>query len=89
MSLDCRDAIAQEQKDYDERNFREHRAVYGPYISKLPADMLAVITMHRLMSLLMSDQEHGYVKVLYAALQIGEAVEQEVLFYLLSLTLPL
>ncbi|KAG0631342.1 hypothetical protein M758_1G245900 [Ceratodon purpureus] len=76
-----RDAIAQEQKDYDDRNFREHRAVYGPFMAQLPADMLAVITMHRLMSLLMSDQEHGCVKVLHAALQIGEAVEQEVGIY--------
>lgn len=47
-------------------------------MAQLPADMLAVITMHRLMGLLMSDQEHGCVKVLIAALQIGEAVEQEV-----------
>ena len=76
-SLDCRDAIAQEQKDYEDRNFRDHRA--GPFMAQLPSDMLAVITMHRLMSLLMSDQEHGCVKVLHAALQIGEAVEQEVL----------
>nr|CAC95163.1 RNA polymerase [Physcomitrium patens] len=76
-----RDAIAQEQKDYEERNFREHRAIYGPFLAKLPADMLAVITMHRLMSLLMSDQEHGCVKVVHAALQIGEAVEQEVGIY--------
>lgn len=76
-----RDAIAQEQKDYEDRNFREHRAVYGPFMAQLPSDMLAVITMHRLMSLLMSDQEHGCVKVLHAALQIGEAVEQEVGIY--------
>lgn len=52
--------------------------MYGPYMCQLPADMLAVITMHRLMGLLMCDQEHGCVKVIHAAVVIGEAVEQEV-----------
>jgi DNA-directed RNA polymerase len=73
-----RDAIQQEQKEFENLEFREHRSTYGPFMAQLPADMLAVITMHRLMGLLMSDQEHGCVKVLIAALQIGEAVEQEV-----------
>lgn len=76
----CRDSILEEQRAYANREHREHRSMYGPYICQLPADMLAVITMHRLMGLLMSDQEHGCVKVVLAAVQIGEAVEQEVAF---------
>ncbi|KAG0611165.1 hypothetical protein M758_7G120400 [Ceratodon purpureus] len=73
-----RDGILEEQRAYANREHREHRSMYGPYICQLPADMLAVITMHRLMGLLMSDQEHGCVKVIHAAVVIGEAVEQEV-----------
>jgi DNA-directed RNA polymerase len=73
-----RDGILEEQKAYANREHREHRSMYGPYICQLPADMLAVITMHRLMGLLMSDQEHGCVTVIHAAVVIGEAVEQEV-----------
>lgn len=73
-----RDGILEEQKAYANREHREHRSMYGPYICQLPADMLAVITMHRLMALLLSDQEHGCVKVIHAAVVIGEAVEQEV-----------
>jgi len=76
--LGGRDGICEEQRAYANREHREHRSVYGPYICQLPADMLAVITMHRLMGLLMSDQEHGCVKVIHAAVVIGEAVEQEV-----------
>ena len=74
-----RDGILEEQRAYANREHREHRSMYGPYICQLPADMLAVITMHRLMGLLMSDQEHGCVKVIHAAVVIGEAVEQEVM----------
>lgn len=73
-----RDGILEEQRGYANREHREHRSTYGPFICQLPADMLAVITMHRLMGLLMSDQEHGCVKVIHAAVVIGEAVEQEV-----------
>lgn len=76
--LGGRDGILEEQRAYANREHREHRSMYGPYICQIPADMLAVITMHRLMGLLMSDQEHGCVKVIHAAVVIGEAVEQEV-----------
>ncbi|CAM6076268.1 unnamed protein product [Sphagnum tenellum] len=73
-----RDGIIEEQKAYQRREQREDRSMYGPYLAQLPADMLAVITMHRLMGLLMSDMDNGSVKVVHAAIQIGEAVEQEV-----------
>jgi len=76
--LGGRDGIREEQRAYSNREYREQRSVYGPYICQLPADMLAVITMHKLMGLLMSDQEHGCVKVVHAAVIIGEAIEQEV-----------
>jgi DNA-directed RNA polymerase len=79
VGLGCfRDGIIEEQKAYQRREQREDRSMYGPYLAQLPADMLAVITMHRLMGLLMSDMDNGSVKVVHAAIQIGEAVEQEV-----------
>lgn len=51
----------------------------APYFDRLPADMMAVITMHKLMSLLMTaGGGDGCVRVVQAACQIGEAIEQEV-----------
>ncbi|XP_010943346.1 DNA-directed RNA polymerase 2B, chloroplastic/mitochondrial isoform X2 [Elaeis guineensis] len=70
-----RDKIAAEQEKCREvRN----RAAYGPYIGQLPADMMAVITMHKLMSLLMTSGSNGSVLVVQAACQVGSAIEQEV-----------
>lgn len=78
--MTCRDAIAEEQSSYSKLEFRENRSRYGPFLSQLPASQLAVITMHSLMVLLMSKSERDWVKVIQAALHIGEAVEQEVKF---------
>ncbi|KAJ7520204.1 hypothetical protein O6H91_20G072100 [Diphasiastrum complanatum] len=72
-----RDAITAELRSIEAGEYREDRSVYGPYVKQLPADMLAVITMHRLMGLLMHDTDAGAVRLVYAALQIGDAVEQE------------
>ncbi|PRQ53261.1 putative DNA-directed RNA polymerase [Rosa chinensis] len=55
----------------------KNKAAYGPYMDKLPADMMSVITMHKLMGLLMTG-EHGSCRVVSAACTIGEAIEQEV-----------
>nr|CCW03244.1 DNA-dependent RNA polymerase [Physcomitrium patens] len=74
-----RDAIAEEQRAFSELEFRGERASYGPFLCQLPPSQLAVITMHCLLALVMSNEKMGYVKVIQAALHIGEAVEQEVL----------
>ncbi|KAL3693501.1 hypothetical protein R1sor_007152 [Riccia sorocarpa] len=77
-----KNAIEAEQKAVQDLDFRAHRAGYGPFLCQLPADMLAVITMHKIMGMLMSDLTHGgCVKVVSAAANIGEAVEQEVGIY--------
>eukprot|EP00249_Psilotum_nudum_P022981 c28710_g1_i1 orf=906-4160(-) len=76
-----RDAILAEQKAIHNQEFSKDRANYGPYLVQLPADMLAVLTMHRLMSLLMKENEHGCIRLVRAAIAIGEAVEQEVEIY--------
>lgn len=70
-----RDAIASEQ-DLCEKGM--NRTAYAPYFNILPADMMAVITMHKLMGVLMTGGGHGNAKLVQAAIHIGEAIEHEV-----------
>lgn len=56
----------------------KNKAAYAPYFDQLPADMMSVITMHKLMGLLMTGGERGGAKVVGAACLVGEAIEQEV-----------
>ncbi|KAG9144070.1 hypothetical protein Leryth_013720, partial [Lithospermum erythrorhizon] len=69
--------IAEEQ-DFCLRG--KSKATHAKYFNLLPADKMAVITMHKLMALLMTgtDDHHGYAKVVHAACSIGDAIEQEV-----------
>ncbi|CAA0828792.1 DNA-directed RNA polymerase 1- mitochondrial [Striga hermonthica] len=69
-----KNAIVAEQELYKEG---KNRTAYAPYIDRLPADMMAVITMHKLMALLMSGGCNGSARVVKAALNVGEAIEQE------------
>uniref|UniRef100_A0A7N0T8Q2 DNA-directed RNA polymerase n=1 Tax=Kalanchoe fedtschenkoi TaxID=63787 RepID=A0A7N0T8Q2_KALFE len=52
-------------------------ASYAQYFNQLPADMMAVLTMHKLVGLLMTGTDGGRVRVVKAACSIGEAVEHE------------
>lgn len=70
-----RDKIVEEQESCREG---KNRGAYAPYFDELPADMMAVITMHKLMALLMTGGENGSARVVQAACSIGEAIEQEV-----------
>ncbi|KAL0424534.1 UNVERIFIED_CONTAM: DNA-directed RNA polymerase 2, chloroplastic/mitochondrial [Sesamum radiatum] len=70
-----RDKIAEEQEFIRKG---KSKAAYAKYFDLLPADMMAVITMHKLMGLLMTEGEHGCARVVQAACIIGDAVEQEV-----------
>ncbi|XP_034226012.1 DNA-directed RNA polymerase 1, mitochondrial isoform X2 [Prunus dulcis] len=71
-----RDAIAADQDSCKQPNSRQSHA---PYFDHLPADKMAVITMHKLMGLLMTNNGGiGSVRVVQAACAIGEAIEQEV-----------
>ncbi|KAE8648775.1 DNA-directed RNA polymerase 1B, mitochondrial [Cucumis sativus] len=71
-----RDAIVAEQESV---KFKRSSPSHALYFHLLPADMMAVITMHKLMGLLMSDIEGGgSVRVTQAASGIGEAIENEV-----------
>ncbi|XP_077237659.1 DNA-directed RNA polymerase 1B, mitochondrial-like [Tasmannia lanceolata] len=60
--------------------FREgkNKVAYSQQFDQLPAEMMAVITMHKLMGLLMTGGENGCARVVQAACQIGEAIEHEV-----------
>ncbi|KAL9246229.1 hypothetical protein vseg_019791 [Gypsophila vaccaria] len=69
-----KDAIKAEQ---DLCKLGKNRGAYAPYFDELPADMMAVITMHKLMGLLMSNSGHGSATVVQASVQIGEAIEHE------------
>ncbi|GAB2280148.1 DNA-directed RNA polymerase 1B, mitochondrial [Dionaea muscipula] len=55
----------------------KHRATFAPYFDQLPADMMALITMHKLMALLMIGGGHGNARVVQASLNVGEAIEHE------------
>ncbi|KAL1563208.1 DNA-directed RNA polymerase 2, chloroplastic/mitochondrial [Salvia divinorum] len=70
-----RDKIAEEQEVI--RNGKS-KAGHGKYFVLLPADMMAVVTMHKLMGLLMTGGDHGCARVVQAACAIGDAIEQEV-----------
>ncbi|XP_042443575.1 DNA-directed RNA polymerase 1B, mitochondrial-like [Zingiber officinale] len=69
-----RDQIAAEQ----ERCKGQTKLPYAPFFNLLPADMMAIITMHKLMSLLMTGRGDGIVRVGPASCNVGEAIEQEV-----------
>ncbi|XP_052198727.1 DNA-directed RNA polymerase 1B, mitochondrial isoform X2 [Diospyros lotus] len=69
-----RDAILAEQRLCVEG---KNRSAYAPYFDQLPADMMAVITMHKLMGLLMTGGGQGGARVVQAACHIGEAIENE------------
>ncbi|GAB2248408.1 hypothetical protein Droror1_Dr00008290 [Drosera rotundifolia] len=61
----------------------KNRATCTPHFDQLPAGMMAVITMHRLVAMLMSGggQTQGTVRVVAAACNIGEAIEHEAKIY--------
>ncbi|KAJ4755143.1 DNA-directed RNA polymerase [Rhynchospora pubera] len=59
----------------------KNRANYAEFFNCLPADMMAVITMHKMMSLMMTGNGDGSVRVVQAALNIGESIEHEARIY--------
>lgn len=69
-----RDAIVAEQ----EMCRVSKKLSHAHYFDLLPADMMAVISMHKLMGLLMAGRASGGARVVQAASQIGEAIENEV-----------
>ncbi|CAO2825253.1 unnamed protein product [Amaranthus hypochondriacus] len=74
-----RDSIMEEQELIRQGKCR---AGYALYFDQLPADMMAIITMHKLMGMLMTGSGYGTAKVVPVACAIGEAIEQEVRIHL-------
>ncbi|PIA31839.1 hypothetical protein AQUCO_04800023v1 [Aquilegia coerulea] len=70
-----KEAIEKEQKLQKQK---KQKASYAYHIGLLPADKMAVIVMHKMMGLLMIDRDDGYVRLVQAAVQVGDAIEQEV-----------
>ncbi|XP_042448640.1 DNA-directed RNA polymerase 1B, mitochondrial-like [Zingiber officinale] len=70
-----RDQVASEQEKTKDI---KSRLPHAPFFNHLPADMMAVITMHKLMSLLMVSSGGGSAPIVKAACNVGEAIEQEV-----------
>ncbi|KAK1292190.1 hypothetical protein QJS10_CPB17g00167 [Acorus calamus] len=70
-----RDAILKEQVLQVEK---KQKAAYATHIGLLPADKMAVIVMHKMMRLLMTGEDEGSVRVVQAAVHVGEAIESEV-----------
>jgi DNA-directed RNA polymerase, mitochondrial len=79
-----RDKILEEQEWCRSPRNRSH---HSEFFDSLPADMMAVITMHKMMSLLMAGNGDGSVRVVQAANAIGEAIEHEVRVKVLLFTL--
>ncbi|XP_057996187.1 DNA-directed RNA polymerase 1B, mitochondrial isoform X2 [Hevea brasiliensis] len=72
-----RDAIAAEQELCKQKSGKLSLG-HGQYFEALPADMMAVITMHKMMGLLMtSNGGNGSIRVVQAACAVGEAIEHE------------
>ncbi|KAJ3698257.1 hypothetical protein LUZ61_001962 [Rhynchospora tenuis] len=59
----------------------KNRANYAEFFNCIPADMMAVITMHKMMSLMMTGHGDGSVRVVQAAITIGESIEHEARIY--------
>ncbi|GAA0158970.1 DNA-directed RNA polymerase [Lithospermum erythrorhizon] len=68
-----RDVIGAEQELCKEG---KNRTTYAPFFDQLPADIMAVITMHKLMGLLMTGGGHGSARVLQAACSIGDKLQK-------------
>lgn len=71
-----REAIEREQKT---QMSKKKKTAFAQYIDLLPAAKMAVIVMHKMMGLLMLEHEAGYVQLVQAAVQVGMAIEQEVI----------
>ncbi|KAL1218508.1 DNA-directed RNA polymerase 1 [Cardamine amara subsp. amara] len=70
------------QADLDAFKIKKGKIPYAPYMEQLPADKMAVITMHKMVGLMMTNTEGvGTVKIVNATTHIGEAVEQEARIY--------
>lgn len=70
-----RDKISKEQKFFISE---KHCPSFAPYFILLPDDMMAVVTMHTLMGLLMTGDGTAKIQITKASLHIGSAIEQEV-----------
>lgn len=72
------DAVAEEQEAVRRREKGTDRGVYGPYLLLVEPQKLAVITMHGVLGLILSEEEAGSVRLTRAALHVGKCVQAQV-----------
>ncbi|XP_031386659.1 DNA-directed RNA polymerase 3, chloroplastic isoform X2 [Punica granatum] len=73
-----REAITAEQRT---QRTKKNKAAYAPHIELLSAEKMAVIVMHKMMGLVMVGHNDGCVELVQAAVQVGMAIEQEVMVH--------
>ncbi|KAG5020103.1 hypothetical protein JHK87_015958 [Glycine soja] len=71
-----RAAVEAEQTAHRARPKKQQDSI-APHVDDLPADKVAVIVMHKMMAMVMENEE-GCVQLVHAAVHIGMALEQEV-----------
>ncbi|XP_014495967.1 DNA-directed RNA polymerase 3B, chloroplastic [Vigna radiata var. radiata] len=71
-----RTVVEAEQKAHRARSKKQQESI-APHVDDLPSDKVAVIVMHKMMAMVMENEE-GCVQLVHAAVHIGMAVEQEV-----------
>lgn len=72
------EAVAAEQDAVRRRERGTDRGVYGPYLLLVEPQKLAVITMHGVLGLVLSEEEAGSVRLTRAALHVGKCVQAQV-----------
>lgn len=72
-----RTVVEAEQKAHRARSKKQQESI-APHVDDLPSDKVAVIVMHKMMAMVMENEE-GCVQLVHAAVHIGMAVEQEVM----------
>ncbi|KAG5032432.1 hypothetical protein JHK85_016414 [Glycine max] len=70
-----RAAVEAEQTAHRARPKKQQDSI-APHVDDLPADKVAVIVMHKMMAMVMENEE-GCVQLVHAAVHIGMALEQE------------
>jgi len=69
--------VEAEQKAHRARPRKQQDSI-APHVDDLPSEKVAVIVMHKMMAMVMENEE-GCVQLVHAAVHIGMAVEQEVI----------
>ncbi|CAN1166839.1 DNA-directed RNA polymerase 3, chloroplastic [Linum perenne] len=65
------------EKEKSVHRSKKHKMAYSPHMESLPSDKMALIVMHKMMSMLMSGSDDGCIQLVQAAVYVGMAIEHE------------